>query len=626
MMRSTCRRVFLGFLFVLLTAGVVDHAAAKDNWVRLKSTNFVLVGNADQKKIRDIAIRLEQYRDVFTRLLPGIKYTSKVPTTIMVFKDMKSYSKFRPGNVAGYFQPGVDGNYLSLSADLDNGQSPFEVMFHEYTHLLIHNSNFSDVPTWFNEGLAEYYSTFQISDDRQVRIGTVIPSHLYVLRQSKALPLATLFSVDHDSPYYNEDKKQTIFYAQSWLLVHYFIQNNDGARLPQLARFLELLLNRVVPEEAFQQAFNATFADIEKELKAYLALDSHRISVATFEEKLETSRDVAFEPLDEATALAYQGDLLVHSRLQGGDVYLNKALALDPNQGRALLALGQLYRMTGKRDEAFPLFERAVAADAGNVYAQYFYADAVLAKSQRSLAPEQVAKLRASMKAAIQTDPTFTELYRVLLYLSLVDRQELDEAVALTERALTAAPTQHELRLSLAQAYAGRGELARARAALQIVARVGQPAQLRQRAQTMLNGIPDGDDFTPRSRGSSPPRLDRRDNPTGPSSPIQPSFRPVREGETRVRGVLTDVECPAGDSVILIVKVGDKTYRIRNAHLGAIKFVSFTSTVSPSRDVGCGPMSVQNTVLATFVSDTGMPNIDGEAIALEFIDADVVLP
>ncbi len=185
-MRNTCRRVFVVFLFLLLAAGVVQHTQAKDNWVRLKSANFVLVGNADQKKIRDIAVRLEQYRDVFTRLLPGIKYTSNVPTTILVFKDMQSFSKFRPGNVAGYFQPGVDKNYLALPADFDNAQSPYEVMFHEYTHLLIHNSNFSDVPTWFNEGLAEYYSTFQISDNRKVKIGTIIPSHMYILRQGKS--------------------------------------------------------------------------------------------------------------------------------------------------------------------------------------------------------------------------------------------------------------------------------------------------------------------------------------------------------------------------------------------------------------------------------------------------------
>jgi len=34
-----------------------------------------------------------------------------------------------------------------------------------------------------------------------------------LLRQNKLLPLATLFTVDHTSPYYHEENKGSIFYA-----------------------------------------------------------------------------------------------------------------------------------------------------------------------------------------------------------------------------------------------------------------------------------------------------------------------------------------------------------------------------------------------------------------------------
>jgi hypothetical protein len=125
-----------------------------------------------------------------------------------------------------------------LTTELNGSQDAFSVIFHEYTHLLVNNT-FKNAPVWFNEGLAEYYSTFKITDDRKITLGTPIGNHVYLLRDSKMLPLRTLFEVDHKSPHYNESKKQGIFYAQSWALMHYLLIGKTGFVAP-LTRFLEL--------------------------------------------------------------------------------------------------------------------------------------------------------------------------------------------------------------------------------------------------------------------------------------------------------------------------------------------------------------------------------------------------
>ena len=194
----------------------------------MRSRNFQLIGNAGEKEIRQVANRLEQFREVFTRLFPKAKFTAPRPTTVVVFKNDKSYSPFRSNqNIAGYFQPGPDVNYITLTAEVRGEQDPFTVIFHEYTHLLV-NSTLGNVPTWFNEGLAEYYSSFNISEERVVTPGKPISNHVYLLRESKMLP-CRLFQVDHNSPHYNEREKQTIFYAQSWALVHYLIHKPGGS-------------------------------------------------------------------------------------------------------------------------------------------------------------------------------------------------------------------------------------------------------------------------------------------------------------------------------------------------------------------------------------------------------------
>lgn len=636
-MRNSCLRLCFAAAVLFFCWGTAHPIAAKDNWVRLKSANFELVGNADQKKIREIAIRLEQYRDVFTRLLPGMTFTSKVPTTIMVFKDMKSYGPFRPGNVAGYFQAGLDLNYLSLSAELNPGQSPYSVMFHEYTHLLVHNSSFSDVPTWFNEGLAEYYSTFEINDDRRARIGLIIPEHMMILRQEKLLPLATLFSIDQKSPYYNEGKKQSIFYAQAWLLVHYFIQNDNGARLPQLGRFIDSLLNKVPAEEAFKQAFNATFAEIEKELQAYLKQDSHRLSVATFQEKLGTNKDVALESLDEATALAYQGDLLVHARLKGGDEYLKKSLALDPNSSRALVALGRFYAMTGQPDQAQPLLDRAVAADGNNAFALYYQADGLMRAGKGSLAPELIAKLKANMRKAIEREPNFTEPYRLYAYLTLFERDGAEEAISLLLRALIMSPNQHELRFMLAQLYLKQGEYGTAKTLLRIVAKSGRTEEMRNRAQSMLEGIPEGEGGPARMGDpvgparSNPPGLVRRDPQPNvddeSTDTLVPDLRRVLPGETRVRGMLTAIECSGGKGIVLVIKTESGVIRVHNDSLGAVEFTSFLPPDAAGVQLKCGSITSVNSVLVTYVANTNtVANSLGEALAVEFISPDLKVP
>lgn len=640
-MRSTCRRVFVVFLFLFLAAGAAEHAEAKDNWVRLKSANFVLVGNADQKKIRDIALKLEQYRYAFTQLLPTLKYSSSTPNTIMVFKDMKSFEPFRMRNAAGYFQPGPDVDYLALAADQGDGQLAYDVMFHEYTHLLIHNSRFSEVPDWFNEGLAEYYSTFEVSDDRKVKIGTIVPMHMYVLRQEKLLPLATLFAVDHESPYYNESKKQSIFYAQSWLLVHYLIQNNDGARLPQLGRFIDLLLNQTPAEDAFRQSFNMSFADMEKELQGYLKQTSHRLTIATFKDKLDASTEVAFEPLDEAAAQAYQGDLALHSRLKIADQYLQKALQLDPNQSRALVALGRYHSETGEVDKALPYLEKAVAVDARNPFALYFYGDALMRKYQSNLPAEQITKLRTLLKPALAIEPVNGELVRLYGYLSLFDRQELDPAIEQALKVLGSEPQRHELRFVLAQLYAAKGEYPLAKGLLLALKASGARAEIKESAQQMLASLErylaqvEAHKEAARSRGQAPPPDSTSEVGGGREPGDAPTLRrraplslpPLAEGETRIRGQMVAIECNGGNAVTLVIKTADRTVRINNPDLGKIKFLSYASQVAMGAEITCGRIASPQTVMATFTAPRpGAKNVEGTASTIIFINPEAETP
>src|SRR5687767_1438663 len=137
------RRFKFPFAICLCLLTVVSQhtaVAAKDNWVSVRTKNFFLVGNASEKDVKQVGLKLEQFREVFTRFFPNIKFKTPVPTTVMVFKNASSYAPFRVREKSsGHFQPGPDVNYIALTADIKN--DGFSVIFHEFTHLLV-NTNF----------------------------------------------------------------------------------------------------------------------------------------------------------------------------------------------------------------------------------------------------------------------------------------------------------------------------------------------------------------------------------------------------------------------------------------------------------------------------------------------------
>ena len=499
------KRFVLPFAVAFCLLVVVSQpitVAAKDNWISIRTKNFFVIGNGNEKDIRQVALRLEQFREAFTILFPKIRFNTPVPTTVIVFKSKSSYAPFRPNpNLAGYFQPGPDVNYITLTTDvgssdpyavkLSGSQDPFTVIFHEYTHLLVNNT-FKSAPLWFNEGLAEYYSTFKMEDSQKFALGTAIGSHVYLLRESKILPLKTLFEVDHKSPHYNESKKQGIFYAQSWAFLHYMLIGKTG-KAEQFTKFLDLTAANVSSEEAFQQAFGMTYAAMEKELRDYVKQDRYNVLNGHFTNKLDTDTSAQATPLTEAEAQAYLGDLLLHSYRRDANTYLEKALQLDPNLGMAHASLGMAYFREGKVAEARASLERALALNSQNYLAHYYYAYTLSRLSPGgpsvTYTPELSAKIREHLQKAIALRPDFPESYNLLAFVSLVTGENLEGAMASLKKALSESPGRHDFAFTLAQLYARTGDYKQARQMLEQIAKSNAEDEIRAAAESMLKQV-----------------------------------------------------------------------------------------------------------------------------------------
>jgi tetratricopeptide (TPR) repeat protein len=640
MKRVTLSLALLLFLSAVIPAPVV----AKDDWVSVRSRNFLLVGNASEKQIRQVGIRLEQFRAAVARLFGKAELDSHSPTTVIIFKSHESYRPFKAKpNSAGFFQSNSHINYITLTTEVRGDQNPYTVVFHEYTHLLVNSIN-ANMPLWFDEGLAEYYSTIDITGDQKVVLGKPIATHLSQLRQHQMLPLKKLFQVDRQSPYYYESDKQSVFYAQSWALMHYLIAGNDGRLATQLGKFVDLMAASPAAEQAFQQSFAKSFENMENELRGYVQRDRYPTVSGVLESKLGFDSEMKAARLSEAEAQAYLGDLMLQGNRSESEGYIQKALALDPNLGMAHASLGLLRARQGKSQEARASMERAVAADPQNYLLHYYYAFVVsrtgIADTDMVLgfSPDTIAKMRDELKKAIEIKPDFRESYNLLAFVNLVSGSQLDEAAKILRQSIADSPGRNDLLLTLAQVYLRQEDYAAAHQALSKVNQNNSDAQLRGRVEDLLRQITsveevlarlhEGKEIPSGEAGNVATQTDQATNAEAvenidPSISLRAALRRPQDGETQIQGMLIRVDCD-DKGFTLLVKVGERVMSLRTMGFKNLNFRSFSADAG--REITCGPRMAGNNVVITFVRPAEeRAQIAGVTKSVEFVPSDFKL-
>ncbi len=146
--------------------------AAEPPWLEVHSTHFTVITDAGEKKGREVALRFEQMRTVFATLLGKTACNQPLPLTILALKNDKSYYQVaplrngQPIDVPGFFLPGEDQDFIVLNLFEDE---PWRAVAHDFAHMFL-NYNYPPAQGWFDEGLAEYFSSIRV-DNKQVEIG-----------------------------------------------------------------------------------------------------------------------------------------------------------------------------------------------------------------------------------------------------------------------------------------------------------------------------------------------------------------------------------------------------------------------------------------------------------------------
>jgi cytochrome c-type biogenesis protein CcmH/NrfG len=584
-------------------------AGAASRWIELRSTNFLLAGDATEGELRDVARRLEEFREALSRLVPGARFPAK-PTVVLVFANQKSYEPFRPLfrgkpiEAAGFFQPGRDANYVTMA--LDARADPYPVVFHEFTHLFI-DANLAAGPLWFAEGLAEYYSSFRVSDDgKHANVGKVIARHVLLLR-TRWVPLDALLAADHDSALYNDSSDRHVFYAESWASVHYLLLG-EPARAPQVFTFIDHLAAGTPREEAWRQAFGTSVPALEKELRRYVQQAGFRSQIVTFTEPIASRTGAPAQPLGEAAVEARLGDLLMKmDRQDEAEARLQHALRLDPGQVAAHLSLGELRLQQHKDGEALAYLERATTLDPGSFAAHSAYGEALLRRVGTRPA-EAIDAGRRAFARALEIRPDSPKAMAGLAWAYLAADQLMDEAQRLAERAVQADPAEPDHVLLLAQVLARQRDFAGARARLGTLMAWSR-TEIREQAREAMAALADYEKSTAAPPGKETVRA---------GNGVLLFLRVAREGEQRAFGALGRIECESA-RILFHVTSGDRVLRLSAARMEAVEFISHRDDLNGR--IECGARQPPDPVYVTW---RPAPASDGEAVAVEFVPKNYV--
>jgi len=593
---------------VLLTTLLLPSnlKAAELQWQQFRSAHFTLVTDAGEKKGREIILRFEQMRAVFSQLLSRNKPKMPVPLTIYALKDDKRFFQMaplrngQPISVPGFFVPGEDHQFIVLNAF---EEEPWRAIQHQFAHLML-NYNYPPTQPWFDEGFAEYFASMRL-DNKQFEIGndpelTSNYTEDLLGNQTEAhnppksltellggwvwLSLPDLFTMKHDTSSHQEGSHRTLFYAQSWMVMHYLINKE---KLPETGTYFGLVETQHVPvEEAIQQAYGMSAAQLDKAVKDYfhslsqLKQDAdaarrpdaapNRPQIYHFPAPIgpdELAAEMKIVPQADAEAQLAEVMVRIPERREQGLKEVDRLLQLTDKNGQlvdneiAHRALAWVHLEKKEFPEAAEELGKAAALDPRDVWNRY-YLSLVKYKTAQARHEEMqgLPNMMIDLRVAIDWYPDFAEAFNMLA-MARIEGGGTASALESIKQAIALSPRNEQYVLNLGQIQEAAKKWDAAQEIFERLKSSSNPL-IASAARKQLDELP-----TVRKYGVSPsaPKRVTQSSPFDEleqeaqkraqeqeHDPTVPDKRPTQFA----KGVLVSVDCSRAPAAVLTVNTG----------------------------------------------------------------------
>lgn len=458
------RTALIFALFVSLNAYI--EAFAKEKWLIAEVENLSVHSDAYEYKARKIVDELLKVQHAFTTIFPMFEATKHRKIRVYIFRSKTSLKRFtplyggKPKDVAGLFTQDSEGDLIVIDAS-GNFQFKPETVYHEYIHYLM-RANRLYMPLWLDEGIAEVFSTISFSK-KGIQIGRVHKPSLFWLNQKKPIAFDRFFRVRHNSPEYNDiNHGQGIFYAQSWLVVHYLMFGQHDLPPNAFQMLLKEITERpTLTDERLKDLFGFGLEELEQRLIDYRSkgrtYEYHQYPIIGIEQP-----EYTFSKATQGEIDLIKGTLLLKMR-EPEDAYPHIARAIDkmPQSAQARSYMGYYLLEQELWNQAAEELKAATELGDASASAYLYYAIARInamhlasAVNSKPLNKEQSIDLLSFLFKALERGESrmvlYTSISEVWAYSQMIPN---DKHLAVLRYGLARYPHDTQTRKNLKRLY-----------------------------------------------------------------------------------------------------------------------------------------------------------------------------
>lgn len=282
----------------LLTIPVIVHAA---NLTRFNSRAYEVHTDLPQADAKPIAAHMDAVFAEYVSRFKDFPARNAMPVRLHLFATEKAYQAFLNGrkieamNTAGVFYFDGDQAGLATFVEDQSEQTMYHVLQHEGFHQFAFLRMGDSIPTWVNEGLAEYFGQSILVKGR-MQMGVApenrIQAVALAIRSKTHFPFETLMNMSSET--WNEtvnkgSSRAGLLYDQSWSMAHFLVHAEKGKYAKAFGTYIKRMSDGMNSRQAFTAAFGdaASYEQFENAWKTYVMEDMTPDAVSTAMERLE---------------------------------------------------------------------------------------------------------------------------------------------------------------------------------------------------------------------------------------------------------------------------------------------------------------------------------------------------
>ena len=480
----------------LLTLLPARAARAEDHWLEVRSPHFHVITNGSAADGRRVIDEFEDIRYVIHYRFPTLRLDADAPLLVVAVKNQETALRLEPGlaknggdRIAGNFIQGWARNCAMVRLD-EWSKGARETVYHEYTHSIFHlNSHW--LPTWLDEGMAEFFAYTRFVDHR-IYIGAPT-ERSRALADGRLLPVADMLT-DRPKDYDHDERKTQLFYAEAWAMVHYMTFGVGMDQGSKLAGFFDDLQRGKEQQRAFVERFGPVPA-FQESLRSYVGRFALTAGIVPPAPPVDVAT-ITERPLPPAETDYELGTFHISENDRpGGRALIEQALALDPKLGGPHEEMGYLLYNEGKDEDARAQWKQAAELDPALYRSRFAYLMTGTSLAKQSA--EQLQSTIAELRAILHLNPSYAAAY-VQVALLHWQQGNMDNALRAADEAARLEPWRAGYRMLAGHVLLAQGKGADA-------ARIARTAALFAEGTDRDEAVALWLEVPPAERGDGPP-------------------------------------------------------------------------------------------------------------------------